>query len=237
VWWLLVAERPSEARWLSDAGREALEARLAAEQQTLKPVRDYRAAFRSPFVIALAVQYFCWSVGVYGFVLWLPSILKAGGGGLVTVGWLTAVPYLAAIIAEVLMSLLSDRSGRRKIMIWPFLLIGAAVFYASYALGPSHFWLSFALLVAAAASMYAPYGPFFAWITEILPANVAGGAIALINGMGALGSFTGTYAVGWLNGVTGSPGMSYLAMAAALAISALLTLALPEPGSKSQARS
>ena len=55
------------------------------------------------------------------------------------------------------------------------LLIGAGVFYASYALGPAHFWLSFALLVAAAAAMYAPYGPFFAWIAESLPANVSGG--------------------------------------------------------------
>jgi len=227
VWWWLVAERPSEARWLAPADREALAAQLAAEQRVIAPVRNYRAAFRSPFVIALAVQYFCWSVGVYGFVLWLPSILKAGGGGLVAVGWLSAVPYLAAIIAEVLVSRLSDRSGRRKIMIWPFLLIGAAVFYASYALGPSHFWLSFALLIAAGAAMYAPYGPFFAWIAEVLPANVAGGAIALINGMGALGSFTGIYAVGFLNGLTGKPALSYLAMAAALAVSAVITLFLP----------
>ncbi len=48
--------------------------------------------------------------------------------------------------------------------------------------------------------MYAPYGPFFALITEILPANVAGGAIALINSFGALGSFAGTYFVGKLRG-------------------------------------
>lgn len=39
--------------------------------------------------------------------------------------------------------------------------------------------------------MYAPYGPFFATITEILPSNVAAGAIALINSLGALGSFAG----------------------------------------------
>jgi MFS family permease len=228
VWWWLVAERPGEARWLAPAEREALEAKLAEEQRSIAPVKNYAAAFRSPFVIALAVQYFCWSVGVYGFVLWLPSILKAGGTSLINVGWLSAVPYFAAIIAEVSISRLSDRSGRRKIMIWPFLMLGACVFYASYALGPSHFWLSFALLVAAGAAMYAPYGPFFAWIPEALPANVAGGSLALINGMGALGSFAGTYGVGMLNGLTGSPDLSYLAMAVALAISAGITLMLPK---------
>ena len=51
--------------------------------------------------------------------------------------------------------------------------------------------------------MYAPYGPFFAVITEVLPRNVSGGAIALINSLGALGSFVGAYVVGYLNGVTG----------------------------------
>jgi len=39
-------------------------------------VKNYSAAFRTPAVITLAVQYFCWSIGVYGFVIWLPSMLK-----------------------------------------------------------------------------------------------------------------------------------------------------------------
>ncbi|MDQ7862543.1 hypothetical protein RCO48_20575 [Peribacillus frigoritolerans] len=51
-------------------------------------------------------------------------------------------------------------------------------------LGTSNFWLSYALLVIAGGAMYAPYGPFFAIIPEILPRNVAGGAMALINSMG-----------------------------------------------------
>lgn len=76
--------------------------------------------------------------------------------------------------------------------------------------------------------MYAPYGPFFAWIPEVLPRNVAGGAIALINSCGALGSFVGSYAVGWLNAATGGPGVSFLAMAGALLVSGLLTLCVSE---------
>ena len=46
--------------------------------------------------------------------------------------------------------------------------------------------------------------------------------------MGALGSFFGALAVGWLNGATGNPGMSYLLMAAALLASAAITFFLPE---------
>ena len=74
--------------------------------------------------------------------------------------------------------------------------------------------------------MYAPYGPFFAIVPEVLPANVAGGAMALINSMGALGSFSGSWLVGYLNGITGGPGASYLFMSGALLLSVLLTVFL-----------
>jgi MFS-type transporter involved in bile tolerance (Atg22 family) len=96
-------------------------------------------------------------------------------------------------------------------------------------LGTSSYWLSYLLLVLAGGAMYAPYGPFFAWIAEMLPRNVAGGAIALINCCGALGSFVGSYCVGWLNGVTGSSSASFVFMAIALLISAGLTLTLRGP--------
>jgi len=66
--------------------------------------------------------------------------------------------------------------------------------------------------------------PFFAIITEILPRNVAGGAIALINSFGALGSFAGAYLVGYLNGATGGFGASYIFMSGALFLSAIITV-------------
>jgi nitrate/nitrite transporter NarK len=176
-------------------------------------------------VLVLAAQYFCWSVGVYGFVIWLPSILRSGRSiGIVEVGWLSAAPYLLATILMILASGLSDKLGQRRIFVWPFLVVGAVAFLGSYWLGKSSFWPSFVLLVIAGGTMYAPYGPFFAWIAETLPRNVSGGAIALINSFGALGSFVGSYAVGWLNARTGSPDVSFLTMAGALLLSGLLTL-------------
>jgi sugar phosphate permease len=104
-------------------------------------------------------------------------------------------------------------------------LIGAIAFYGSYLVGVSNFWLSFFLLIVAGTAMYAPYGPFFALITELLPSNVAGGAIALINSFGALGSFAGAFLVGYLNGVTGGFAASYIFMAGSLFLSSLLTIA------------
>ena len=237
IWWRLADDRPAEATWLSTQEKQDLQRALDAEQVGMAPVKNYAAAFRSPKVILLALQFFCWSIGVYGFVLWLPSILKQGAHmDMIEAGWLSALPYLAAVIAMLGVSWGSDKLQKRKRFVWPPLLIASVAFYGSYALGAEHFWLSYTLLVIAGACMYAPYGPFFAIIPEILPSNVAGGAMALINSMGALGSFSGSYLVGYLNSETGSPGASYLLMSGALLISVLLTVML-KPASKDPAAS
>ncbi|HEY1931007.1 MAG TPA: hypothetical protein VGG99_03260 [Acetobacteraceae bacterium] len=96
LWLRLVQDEPAQASWLSPGERDSLERQLGKEQRVLAPVANYWEAFRSVVVIALSVQYFCWSVGVYGFVIWLPSILKGASKlGIVRLGWLSAVPSAA----------------------------------------------------------------------------------------------------------------------------------------------
>lgn len=232
-WWRLVEDVPAKAKWLTEQEKADLEDKLLLEQKDIKPVKNYAAAFKSRVVILLSLQYALWSIGVYGFVMWLPSIINgAKDMDIVKTGWLSSVPYVLAIIGMLSASYYSDKTLQRKRFIWPYLLAGALAFYASYLVGPSNFWLSFALLVVAGGAMYAPYGPFFALITEILPRNVSAGAIALINSFGALGSFAGAYIVGLLNGSTGGFGASYIFMAGSLALSALITvIAVKQPGS------
>jgi sugar phosphate permease len=235
-WWRLVDDKPKDAKWLSSAQKQDLEDVLQKEQQGIKPVKDYAAAFKSRAVILLCLQYAFWSIGVYGFVMWLPSIIKAAPDmNIVTTGWLSSIPYVFAVLGMLGASYFSDKTLNRKIFVWPFLLIAAIAFYCSYLVGTTNFWLSFVLLVIAGMAMYAPYGPFFAIIAEILPANVLGGAMALINSFGALGSFAGSYLVGYLNGTTGGFGASYNFMAGSLLLSAILTmLAVKENNKRKQ---
>ena len=224
-WWRLVSDRPAKATWLTPQEIQSLETVLQKEQQSIKPVKNYAAAFKSKAVILLCLQYALWSIGVYGFVIWLPSIIKAAPQmNIIKTGWLSALPYGFAIIGMVTASYFSDKTLNRKIFIWPFLLLAAMAFYGSYLVGTNNFWLSFVLLVIAGMGMYAPYGPFFAFLTEILPANVTAGAIALINSFGALGSFAGSYLVGYLKGTTGCFGASYIFMAGSVLLSAVITV-------------
>src|SRR6476659_8034407 len=46
-WWRLVSDRPANAPWLTQQEKESLEAVLQKEQQSIKPVKNYAAAFKS----------------------------------------------------------------------------------------------------------------------------------------------------------------------------------------------
>lgn len=238
VWWKVISEKPQDASWLSLSEREAVENALKEEQKSIQPVKNYAEAFKSWRVILLSLQYLFWSLGVYGFVMWLPSIISSAPEiNIVATGWLSAVPYLLAIVGMLTASYFSDKLLNRRIFIWPFLLVAALAFVGIYLNSSGEFWISFSLLVVAGACLYIPYGPFFAVLTEVLPRNVAGGAIGLINSMGALGSFVGAYLVGYLNGITGNFEVSYILMAVAALIAALITLrVIPPPDSRTVVR-
>ncbi|WP_297424089.1 MFS transporter [Clostridium sp.] len=237
LWLKLADNKPKEAKWLTDQEKKDIEIVMEEEQKGIKPVKNYREAFKTPAVIILSFQYFFWSIGVYGFVMWLPSILKASPQiGIVLAGWLSSLPYALAIVLMLASSYYSDRTGNRKTVVWVYLLIGTIAFFGSYLIGTSNFWLSYILLVIAGGVMYAPYGPFFAIITEILPKNVSGGATALINSMGALGSFVGSYIVGYLNGATGSVNSSYIFMSGSLLLSVFLMAAVKNSKSSKKAK-
>jgi sugar phosphate permease len=218
-----VSDGPERSAWLDPAERDSVLRRLADEQREIVPVAGYWEAFRSRAVVLLCAQYLLWSLGVYGFVFWLPTIVKAGSGaGIGATGVISAAPYLLAALLMLLASRLSDRSGHRTRHIWPWLLLGALGFYGSYLAGPAHFWPSFVLLLIAGGAMYAPYGPYFAAIPELLPRREAGPSVALINSFGALGGFAGTYIVGWLNDATGGKNASFLVLAVSLAAAAVI---------------
>lgn len=225
IWWVVYADRPKDAKWLTEAEKRAVENALAAEQQAIKPVKNYREAFRSPKVISLAFIHFFWNIGMYGFIMWLPSILKTASGlGIVATGWLSAAPYLLAVPLMLGASWFSDKYQQRKAIVVTFLGLGAVCFIASFTLGATHFWLSYTLLVIAGGAMYTPYGPFFAAIPEMIPRNVVAGAMSFVVCFGALGSFIGAWIVGYLNGLTGSPAASYVFMGGSLVVAVLLTV-------------
>ena len=227
LWFLLVRDHPSETPWVTPAAAKELETRLAREQVGFVPISAAYRAFLRGDVVLLAVQYFCWSLGVYGFVLWLPTIVRKGAGmSMTATGLLSALPYLVAIVLMIVVSHLSDRVQKRRLFVWPFLLVAGLALTSSFFLADVSFAATFLGLIVCGACIYAPYGPYFAIVPEQVPRNVTAEVLAFINSAGALGAFFGSYLVGLLEAITGNSRAGYLLMSFALIISALLILFL-----------
>jgi len=114
-WWKLVENKPEEAKWLTDEEKENIASEMKEEQKGMIKVAGYKEMFRNKTVLILAVQYFAWSIGVYGFVMWLPSMIKAASHmDIVATGWLSAAPYLLATIGMIAVSYFSDKTLNRK---------------------------------------------------------------------------------------------------------------------------
>jgi sugar phosphate permease len=223
VWLVTVSDNPQQAVWMGEESRAALREELDREQQALPGVPNLRTAFRFRNVPRLCVQYFFWSLGVYGFVLWLPVVIRNGSGlEIHWTGLLVAAPYLLASIAMVVVAHRSDRARERKRYIWPLLMVAGAALASSCLLAPHSFWWTYVFVLVAGAAMYAPYGPFFSIVPEMLPRNVAGEVMALVNSCGALGGFAGTYFVGLLQAWTGSAQAGFLLMSLSLIVSGII---------------
>jgi sugar phosphate permease len=229
VWLLLVRDRPADAKWLmSDAAKE-LERRLAHEQTHIATISDTRKILFRSDVLLLSAQYFCWSLGIYGFVLWLPTILRRGTSvSMGNIGLLAAIPYLVAVLLMLLVAYIGDKAHRHRSIVWPFLFVSGVALFGSFAFAQRSFAVSFVCLVIAGGCMYAPYGPFFAIIPERVPRNATAQVMAFVNSCGALGGFFGSYLVGLLQAFTGSSQAGFLLMSGSLVISAILTFLLPD---------
>ena len=222
-----LTEKPSDAHWLSAEQRAWLSETIAGEHHEAHSRHGLglRAALTHPTVWLLAVVMFCCQTGSYGLSFWVPSIVKGlTGGSDKAVGLVTAIPYIAAALAMVLVGRSSDRSNERFLHVAIPSVIGAAGFLAvGYLHSPL---LAMLALCIAAAGDYCTRGPFWALPGKFLTGSAAAGAIALINSMGALGGAIGPSTVGWLKDHTGGFLGPMLMLSGVLVAGAILTMVL-----------
>lgn len=119
----------------------------------------------------------------------------------------TVVVGLCGVVFDLLSGALSDRIGRKAMMIAPSILLLAVILPAFYLI--AHYRTTVALLGATAvlSSLLAlSTSPMVIWLTESLPVAIRSGGVAVIYAV-AIATFGGTtqYAVAWLIKVTRNP--------------------------------
>lgn len=230
LWYFTISNRPQEAKWISQAEKEYLVKTLHDEQLLIKGKTVRNASLRrvlgDRIMWQLILVNFFYQTGIYGYTLWLPTILKGlTHGDMEQVGLLAILPYIGAIFGMLIISTLSDRTGKRKI----FVALPLACFASCMALSvllKDHVWWSYAALVGCGVFIQAAAGVFWTIPPKLFNAEVAGGARGVINALGNLGGFCGPYMVGVLISLFNKD-VGVYSLAASLAIASVLALMLP----------
>ena len=232
VWWFMISDRPEEARWLPEAERHYLVTTLAAERAAKlaedavsnAPVKD---VFRNSGLMKLVILNFFYQTGDYGYTLWLPTILKGlTGGSMASVGFLAVLPFVATLAGIYVISLFSDRSGKRRLWVRFSLYSFAAALVASVVLR-EHVVAAYIALVICGFFLKSATGTCWSMPGRIASAEVAGSARGVINGLGNLGGFCGPYLVGVMIYLYGQ-NVAVCALAGSLLIAGTMTFLLPK---------
>jgi MFS family permease len=234
LWWLLVADRPSEASWCTQEERDYIEEGLAHDR-ALAPQehRGLRDVVTSDVVWRLTAVYFLIQIGFYGLNTWLPHVVGViTGGAIWQVGLVTAIPYIVAIFGLWFNARAADRSGRYSRQVFVSMLIGAVTLVISVWLGTSTPILAIALISIAVGGALAYDGPFWASASRAMPVALAGAAMGFINAIGNLGGFVGPYVGGALQDASGSFFTTSIFLAVCLLAAGLVMLSLRRRGDR-----
>jgi ACS family tartrate transporter-like MFS transporter len=225
VTWTYLIDRPEEAPWLRSEERDWLIENLRREREQVSPGASAGvfSAFGNPQVWMLALVYFGLNTVSYGVSLWLPTLIRSVSGvGNFTIGLLSAIPYVAAAVAMVLVGLHSDRERERR---WhtalPAFTGALALMGAAYSTSVAPAILAISIATLGVFSML---GPFWAMPTSLLSGTAAAAGIAFINSVGNLGGFVGPYVIGLVRTSTGQFKGGLLLVGAALATSGAIVL-------------
>jgi ACS family tartrate transporter-like MFS transporter len=220
-----LVDRPEDASWLAAEERSWLLETLHRERSEVREIgsKGVFAAFRSGRIWMLALVYFGLNTVSYGISLWLPTLIKSlSGVSNFTIGVLSAIPYIAAAIAMVLVGLHSDQSGERR---WhtavPAFAGASALVAAAYS---THLAVSIVAISVAVLGVFSMMGPFWAIPTAMLSGTAAAAGVAFINSVGNLGGFVGPYVIGLMRTSTGGFKGGLLFIGGALAIGGAVVL-------------
>ncbi len=228
----ILTDKPANASWLTTEERRALTDCIAAEDAAAKEVgySDIASALTRPRVLALGLLWFLIVIGLYGMGFWLPQVIQHYGLDDLSIGFVTAIPYVFAAVVMVLWGRHSDRANERRWHIALPLLVAAGAFACSAYTGP--LVPTMIALTIAMVGFYATLGPFWSLPTAFLAGTGAAAGLALVNSIGNIAGFAGAYIVGILREATGSFSAALLFLAAALALGGLMALCFREPNAR-----
>ncbi|MDF3831915.1 MFS transporter [Cupriavidus basilensis] len=232
VAWFYLADKPAQAKWLSQAERDWLTEALDKEEKVKAHSHGVLAgkALLNGRVWVLALTYFGLIYGLYALAFFLPTIIggfEAQYGSKFNVfqkGWITAIPYFPAAIALFLWSRDATRRGVRPWHVGLPALVGAvSIPLALYMNSPA---ATVAVITVTACAIFSALPTFWSIPARFLSGAGAAAGIALINTIGNFAGFAAPYVTGTIKDATGSYQVPMFIVGGFMLLSALLVFAI-----------
>ncbi|WP_394841229.1 MFS transporter [Pendulispora brunnea] len=220
----LLDARIDEAEWLRTEEKAALIERIAAEDLArLEQKADGASRWRqllSPQVLLFCTIYFVIQLSIYANTFWLPTIVRRIRGTTdITVGLLSSLPWLCAIVAMYFAGWAADRWGRSKPLLAASLVVACIGTFLAAVVSPAP-----ALFMLCIAAMgFKSASPLFWTIPQsTLHPAVLAPAVAVINSLGNLGGFVAPFGFGLVKARTGEVTYGLYALAFTTLLGALI---------------
>jgi ACS family tartrate transporter-like MFS transporter len=222
---IYLTDRPSQAKWLTDEERTALEETLAREKLAQKKLVGHmtiRQALANHKVLALAAAYFFVVTGSYGVEFYMASILENWYAmPKQQIAYLVIIPAIGALFGQRLVGWNSDRTHERR---WhaslPIIMGAAALVLAPDTKG--YLWLTMTIFTVAMIGVKAYLPAFWALPSLFLTESAAAASIGLINSCGNLGGWMGPTVLGVVKQVTGNYRYGLWFLSGSVIVSALI---------------
>jgi len=230
--WFYLADKPADAKWLSEAERNWLTAALASENKTkrITAQSNVTSALTNSRVWLLSLVYFGLIYGLYALAFFLPTIIggfEAQFGSKFNVfqkGLITAIPYLPAAVALYLWSRDATHRGVRSWHVGVPALLGAvSIPMALYMNTPA---ATVAAITVTACAIFSALPTFWSIPARFLSGAAAAAGIALINTVGNAAGFIAPFVTGAIKDATGSYQAPMFVVGALMLMSAVVIFAI-----------
>lgn len=219
-------DRVANAKWLTNEERDLLSRRIA-EDDVHKEEMPVLQVLKNKRVWVMSAIYFSMAMSLYGVSFWLPTLIKGMGvSDNLTIGLLSAIPWLAGAVAMLLFGRSADRHKERRWHVVIPMLMAASGLVLSVLLA-SNVYFAFIALIWACMGIVSAIPLFWSLPTSFLGGAAAAAGIAAINSIANLAGFVAPYVVGWLKQITESTDSGMYMLAGVLVVGAVITLTVP----------
>lgn len=216
------------AQFLTAQEKAHLVQELSAEEvKKTDAVTSFAGIFLNKYVWILVLLYFSVRLSVNTLSYWMPTFIHGTGvSSNTTVGFLTAIPYIAGVLFMLYIGRSSDRTGERRWHLFICMVMSAIGLGLAGVMSSSIVFVILGLSIAcmggnAALPLYWQFPPAF------LTAATLSAGLAIISSFGSVASFAAPYMIGWMRDNIADPGMALYIISFIIFLGSLTILLIP----------